>query len=282
MTNQEFLCDVVPKMNEGYRRGATGPTKLKPLHEAMNQAIALKLGSDYTAQGYGVGEGVECTVKTPNGGHWKPDLFVRRSSMPKTSSLTNGGTVDYKIPFSNVNQNIINYIGTFRSSASLVRPHGTLFGGFIMVNEQVPYFDKKGVVVKIETPAIKIVKELQSYAKTHNALDGAPDVIGLAVYRLTDFDYSKIFTKDEYIEALSDYNGKVEFVSIEGIKSEGNFLFNDFNGFIDKYVELVNKKFSGTSKEDSYANLFLRTPVEDQKRYLIEHNLLMDVKSYQL
>ena len=269
-------------MNEGYRQGATGQTKLRPLHEAMNQAIAVKLGSNYTAQGFGVGDGVECTVKTPNGGHWKPDLFVRRSSMPKTSTLTNGAVIDYKIPFSNVNQNIMNYISAFRSEASLVRPHGTLFGGLIMVNEQIPYFCKDGVIDKIETPGVKIVKELQSHAKTNAALDGAPDLIGLCVYRLADFDYSKIFTKDEYTEALANYDGKIEFAPIEGIKSDGKFIFNDFIGFIDRYTELVSIRFSGTSKEDSYANLFLRTPLEDQKRYLIEHNLLMDVKPYQL
>ena len=200
---KNFLNDVVPGMNKGYRKGATGKAKIYPLHVKLNGAIRKTLGKNFSTLGYGGDKEAECTIRSQSG-HWKPDGFFGLKSQVNKGVLK-GGTIDYKAPYSNIMQNIGNTISALRSEAAVVRPAGNLFTGFIMVPETAPYFSSDGTIKYFENPARKFAKDLDNFANSDSSLDGSPDLIGFCAYRLPDLDTSKLKTKEEYTEALSNY-----------------------------------------------------------------------------
>ena len=276
MFKKNFLNSVVPGMNRGYQKSATGRAKIYPLHAEVNKAIRKRLGRNFSTFGYGGDNEVECTIKSQSG-HWKPDGFFGLKSQV-SKGILRGGTIDYKAPYSNVYQNIGNVISALRSEAAVVRPAGNLFTGFVMVPETVPYFNSDGTVRNLESPARKFAKDLNAFANSDSSFDGSPDLIGFCAYRLPGLDLSKIKTKDEYTKALAEYNGRIEYVNLEGIKSNGKFIFNNPDEFVKRYSEMVSEHFSENASVEEYMKLFSQTPIEDQIKYLMQQGKLATAK----
>jgi hypothetical protein len=281
MTNDTFLSDVVREMSTGYHDiGATSKAKIRPLHVKESMLILEKLGDKYDFMGYGGASDKEMNLTNDANQSWRPDAVFYRCNGINLDGAAKGAAIDYKGPFSNIIQNIDNYFKMFLSEASIVRPMDYLFAPFVMIPETAPYFSKDGVVMKLEKPAKPMIDKLRSLAETENAMDNAADLVGLCVYRLDDFDYDKIFTKEDYEKALLNYKGKISYAEVAGVKTTGRFIFNDPNLFAEKYAKMITEKFSGTSKEDSFARLFLETSVTDQVEYLRAHGKLPFVPSY--
>lgn len=272
MFNKNFLNAVVPGMNKGYRKGVTGKAKIYPLHNEINRGIRNGLGDKFFTYGYGGDNEAECTIRSQSG-HWKPDGFFGQKRQVNNGIL-NGGTIDYKAPYSNIIQNIGNVIGAFRSDAAVVRPEGNLFAGFIMVPEVAPYFTSDGKVRNLEHPVKKFAKELKNYANSDSSYDASPDLIGFVAYRMPGLDFSTIKTKRDYIKAITNYKGDIEFVNVEGVESDDKFIINDPETFVNKYVGMISSRYTENECESEYMKLFSQTPIEEQIKYLVAQGVL--------
>lgn len=277
--SKDFLTDVVRRMNCGYRESARGRAKTYPLHSEMNRKILENLGGDFDGRGDGMLEESEHTIVTECGS-WKPDGFFHSQVGNFDLIKPKGGTVDYKAPYSNINQNILNMSRILKGEASTIRPYGYEFSAFVITPDKVPYFDENGVVTKIEDVGKKLVDEMFQYSKLRSSLDCAPDLIGMCVYKMTDFDYKSIFTKGDYAKAVSEYDGPIEYVYYPGIESNDRFIYNDPDKYASVYSNMIRSEFSGTSKRKTFAELFQETPYEEQEKYLVEHGKLTFIPAY--
>ncbi len=277
--SKDFLTDVVRRMNCGYRESARGRAKTYPLHSEMNIKILENLGGDFDARGDGMPEENEHAIMTECGS-WKPDGFFYPQVDNFDLIKPKGGAVDYKAPYSNIAQNVLNMSRILKGEASTIRPYGYTFSAFLLIPDRVPYFDDNNVLIRIEEIGRKLAGEMLQYSKLSNSLDCSPDLIGMCVYKMTDFNYNTIFTKDDYANALSEYDGPIEYVYYPEIKSEGRFIYNNPNEYAFIYANMIKSKFSGTSKRKSFAELFQETPYEEQEKYLISQGKITFIPTY--
>lgn len=279
MGNREILNDIVLRMNKGYHDGERTKGKVEPLHSAMNGLILGHLGDGYEGHGYGMADQSEYTLRTSTNSKWRPDGFFHREVSDISLTQPKGGAVDYKAPYSNFWQNNQNAIKTLSGEATKVRPYGNIFGAFIMAQDQIPYFDKGGKFIKLENCSKNVVSEWRKWAMTDNSIDGAPDIVGVCIYHLNGFDYSKVFDKEDYADELDRFNGSVDFVDIEGVTQTDRFILNNPRLFAENFSKMLRNRFGGTMKKKSFFELFLETPIAEQERYLIEHGKLSYVPS---
>lgn len=277
--HKDFLTDVVRRMNCGYRESVSGTAKTYPLHSEMNRKILANLGDDFDGRGNGMVEEREHTIVTECGS-WKSDGFFHPHVGDFDLTKPKGGAVDYKAPYSNINQNVYNTSRILKGEASTIRPFGYEFSAFVVVPDKVPYFNDDETVTKIENIGKKVVDEMLQYSSLTSSLDCAPDLIGVCVYKMTDFNYDDIFTKDDYAKAISEYDGPIEYVYYPGIESNGRFIYNDPDKFASVYAEMIKSKFSRTSKGKTFVELFQETSYEEQEKYLIEHGKLTFIPAY--
>lgn len=280
MTNKEILNNIVLGMNKGYYCGERTRNKIEPLHSTMNNLILENLGNGYEGHGYGMVDQSEYTLRTDTNSKWRPDGFFHREVSDISLTQPKGGALDYKAPYSNFWQNNQNAIKALSGEATKVRPYGNIFGAFIMVQDRAPYFDKEGKFVKLENFSKNVVSEWEKWALTNNSIDGAPDIVGVCIYHLNGFDYSKVFDKEDYANELNEFNGTVDFVEVEGVTSTDRFVFNNPNLFAENFSKMLKNRFGGTEKSKSFFELFLETPISEQEKYLVEHGKLSYVPSY--
>jgi hypothetical protein len=130
-----------------FEKGPRSPSKLRPLHNFVNQCVSDLL-PDYEVVSYVEDQdgGKEETVQGLFNAK-KVDVAVKRRS---DASIR--GVVSVKFVMSNYNQNSNNYFESMLGECQnlkLLNP-GLVFWYFFVVLETVPYFDKNGSVKRWE------------------------------------------------------------------------------------------------------------------------------------
>lgn len=104
-------------------------------------------------------------------------------------------------------------------------------------------------------------------------MDNSFDLLGICVYELPEFDFTDIFTKDDYKTALLNYKGSIRYCKTD-VKSDDKFIVNDPYLYARKAAELVKANFGPKSSDERLNDLFKNLSKEEKVRILQEAQLL--------
>ena len=264
-------------MNAAYcESGPTSREKTKVLHSTVNRMILNNLGIGYTGDGDGLPNRKERTIKA-GGQSWKPDGFFYMDCGCDSLVTPRGGVIDYKAPMSNIPQNLQNVIKTISGESTRVRPYGYTMAAFFLLPDQAPYFDSKGRVKSIQKVTDSMLSEIVKYSQIGRGNDGSCDLVGVCLYHLDGFKMDEVYDKEDYAKMLKDFSGNITYVPNKNISTNGRFIYNDPVLFSKTYASMVSKRFSGTGKNKTFAELFQETPIDEQEKYLIAHGKIAEV-----
>ena len=171
-----FLLSVQESYAKYNEHGARSTEKLRPLHQWVSDEIQSALGSRYAIRGLRKeSQGAEDKI---SGKYYDKnvDISICKQDVPLA-------VISVKFITSNFKQNANNYFEHLMGETANIRRGDVGFGHFMVLPYKLPYFNKGGESIRIET-----VKNahLQKYVKLAQDCDypHKPDAIGIGVISL--------------------------------------------------------------------------------------------------
>ena len=144
MNNQEFLAAIRRSFESFIECGTSRSTaKLKPLHGAIAQDLATKLGKRYEVWSQGYGNDKEASV-TGRYVNKNVDITVKRND-----NVVAG--IGVKFVMQNYSQNSNNYFENMLGETANIRCNNVPYFQIFIILDKLPYYENNGVIKKWET-----------------------------------------------------------------------------------------------------------------------------------
>ena len=144
LTNQQFLTVISQSFGEFIESGTSRSTaKLKPLHGAIAEDLARRLGKNYDVWSQGYGQDREAEIK----GRYmekKVDITIKHNN----SSIAG---IAVKFVMQNYSQNSNNYFENMLGETANIRCNRFPYFQIFIILDRLPYYDKKKNIKKWET-----------------------------------------------------------------------------------------------------------------------------------
>ena len=235
MTNIEFL-HVLERSFESFLDSGTSRSnqKLKPLHGAIAQDIATRLGNDFEVKSLGFNQGHEETI---------PGRYIDKKV--DITIMANGvavGGIAVKFVMQNYAQNANNYFENMLGETANIRAAQCPYFQIFIIPYKIPYYDRNGLFKRWETfGAARIQKYLKLDADDPNVSFHSPDKLLLYILQLPEV--GDVENKSEYVTKckceIDNRNGSDYLQAINEGSFDRSVILNDYEKFIDKVYHKI-------------------------------------------
>lgn len=231
LTNQQFLTVISQSFGEFIESGTSRSTaKLKPLHGAIAEDLAQRLGKSYDVWSQGYGYDREAEIK----GRYmekKVDITIKHNN----ASIAG---IAVKFVMQNYSQNSNNYFENMLGETANIRCNRFPYFQIFIILDRLPYYDKKKNIKKWETFTEHNISKYVALAKDNvDMFYHTPNKTLIYVVHIPDND--NLYTLDEYLHFYRKHPFNVE-VSKHQYSLEGNaVIINDFEEFMDKVYHTI-------------------------------------------
>ena len=231
LTNQQFLTVISQSFGEFIESGTSRSTaKLKPLHGAIAEDLARRLGKNYDVWSQGYGQDREAEIK----GRYmekKVDITIKHNN----SSIAG---IAVKFVMQNYSQNSNNYFENMLGETANIRCNRFPYFQIFIILDRLPYYDKKKNIKKWETFTEHNISKYVALAKDNvDMFYHTPNKTLIYVVHIPDND--DLYTLDDYLHFYQEHPFNVE-VSKHHYSLEGNaVIINDFEEFMDKVYHTI-------------------------------------------
>lgn len=241
LTNQAFLEKILDAFKSFIATGTSRSTaKLKPLHGAIAQDIANRLGADYIVMSQGFGNGKEARIK----GRYI-DKMVDITIKERLSNRNVAG-IAVKFVMQNYSQNSNNYFENMLGETANIRTADCPYFQIFIMLDKLPYYKSNGVLSKWE----KFTNHnMDKYCRlSHDNIDSfyhTPNKTLIYVVHVTpEVNETQINFKNDYLKFYSENAPTMELSSQEysSIAPGGAVILNDYEKFMDKIYYTVKAR----------------------------------------
>ncbi len=232
MDNQEFLNVVGNSFKKFLETGSRSNEKLKILHGAIANDLKKRLGSSYSIQSLGIGNGKEMKIE----GRYI-DKAVDITILKKTKPIAGIGV---KFVMQNYSQNSNNYFENMLGETANIRCANIPYFQIFIIPDKIPYYKNDGTFQKWEEfTEHNSAKYLTLSNDDIQTSIHTPTKTLLFVIHLPEIE-GEIRNKNEY---ASEYSENENFRICESQTQYGNFssavIYNDYEDFAEKVVHYI-------------------------------------------
>lgn len=226
MKDREFLKVICNSFEEFVKSGTPRSTrKLKPLHSAIAEDIATRLGDEYSVISQGYGGDCEADIQ----GRYI-DKMVDITIVKGTKAIAGIGV---KFVMQNYSQNSNNYFENMLGETANIRAAKCPYFQVFIILDKLPYYDRAKNIKRWETFTDHNVEKYATLSNDNaDVFFHTPNKTLLYVVHIPDNENLK--TMNEYMQY---YRGRRFEVSLSGNidNSFGNsVILNDYETFMDK------------------------------------------------
>lgn len=238
LTNQVFLDKILSSFKSFVSIGTSRSTaKLKPLHGAIAQDIANRLGSDYIVKSQGYGDDKEASIK----GRYV-DKMVDITIKDRSTRHDVAG-IAVKFVMQNYSQNSNNYFENMLGETANIRTANCPYFQIFIILDKLPYYKNSGELAKWEEfTDHNITKYCRlSYDDVDNFFHTPNKTLIYVVHTMPEVNEYEVFTKTEYLE---HYRRNIPTMSLSrhrypSIAPDGAVILNDYEKFINKVYHTI-------------------------------------------
>ena len=231
MKEKEFLRVISNSFEEFVKSGTSRSTrKLKPLHGAIAEDIATKLGDEYTVISQGYGDDREADIQ----GRYI-DKMVDITIMKGAKAIAGIGV---KFVMQNYSQNSNNYFENMLGETANIRAARCPYFQVFIILDKLPYYDSKKNIKRWETFSDHNVVKYETLSHDDaNVFFHTPNKTLLYVVHIPDNEALK--TKDEYLHYYRSGKVNVSLSKNADYAFGGSVILNDYETFMKKVFYTV-------------------------------------------
>lgn len=232
MTNQDFLQKISASFKEFIKSKSSRSTaKLKPLHGAIAEDIATRLGNEYTVFSQGYAAGKEETIDGRYMGK-KVDIAIKRGD-----EIVAG--IGVKFVMQNYSQNSVNYFENMLGETANIRCNNYPYFQIFIIPDELPHYDKDGNVTSWETFTEHNAEKYVHLSQDNSSLYmHTPNKTLVFVVHIPDA-MPKPSNKAEYFDYYKKHAPNLTFSTTEYPGLSKNVIPNNYEAFIDKVYHTV-------------------------------------------
>ncbi len=204
--------------------------KLKPLHGAIAQDIAERLGEKYQVFSQGYKEGREALVPGRYYGK-RVDIAIRRGERMVCG-------IAVKFVMQNYSQNSNNYFENMLGETANIRSGNCPYFQIFIILDKLPYYRKDNTIAHWETFSGHNAEKYLTLSRddTERYLH-TPNKTLVCVVHVPDGE--NITTLQEYLRFYASNKPKVEFSRQEYGQLDGAVILNDYETFVEKVYHTI-------------------------------------------
>lgn len=232
MDNQEFLSVLGNSFKKFLETGSRSNEKLKILHGAIANDLRKRLGSDYSIQSLGVGNGKEMKID----GRYidkAVDITILKNAKPIAG-------IAVKFVMQNYSQNSNNYFENMLGETANIRCANIPYFQIFIIPDRLPYYKNDGTFQKWEEFTMHNSEKYMALSKDDVQTSiHTPTKTLLFVVHLPEIP-GEIKNRNEYARYYSHCE---EMIVMESEMQYGTFssavIYNDYEDFAQKVVHYI-------------------------------------------
>lgn len=238
LTNQIFLEKIIDSFKSFISAGTSRSTaKLKPLHGAIAQDIATRLGTNYIVKSQGYGDNREASIK----GRYI-DKMVDITIKDKHTQKDVAG-IAVKFVMQNYSQNSNNYFESMLGETANIRAANCPYFQIFIILDKLPYYKNSGELSKWENFSDhNITKYCRLSFDNVDYFYHTPNkTLIYVVHTMPEINEYQVSTKNDYLEY---YRNNIPTMRLSGhqypsIAPDGAVILNDYEMFISKVYHTI-------------------------------------------
>lgn len=232
LSNLDFLQVISNSFSAFLEKGTSRSTdKLKPLHGAIAQDIAERLGPDYEvwSQGFLYDREADMAGRYVNK---KVDITIKHNNKPVAG-------IAVKFVMQNYSQNSNNYFENMLGETANIRCNHCPYFQIFIILDRLPYYKKDKTISKWETFSDH---NISKYVKlSQDDIDlyfHTPNKTLIYVVHLPE-PSGEIYTQDEYMHYYRTNGHQLKISSHKYDEFQSAVILNDYEKFIDKVYHTI-------------------------------------------
>lgn len=231
MDNQDFINRISSSFKEFVESGTSRSTaKLKPLHGAIAEDIASRLGSSYHVLSQGYEEDKEGIIQ----GRYidkRVDITIMRGRDAVAG-------IAVKFVMQNYSQNSNNYFENMLGETANIRSAKVPYFQIFIILDKLPYYDRDKNIRKWETfTDHNISKYLVLSNDNPEVFFHTPNKTLIYVVHVSDND--SLTTAEEYMDYYRRRGAKVRLSNIQYGRFNKSVILNNYEEFINKVYHTI-------------------------------------------
>ncbi|MBQ8423472.1 MAG: hypothetical protein IJY36_04360 [Coprobacter sp.] len=241
LTNQAFLEKILDSFKSFIFIGTSRSTaKLKPLHGAIAQDIAERLGKNYLVKSQGYGDDREASIK----GRYV-EKMVDITIKDKNSQKDVAG-IAVKFVMQNYSQNSNNYFENMLGETANIRTANCPYFQIFIILDRLPYYKNSGELSKWEEFTDHNISKYcrLSYDDVNCFFHTPNKTLIYVVHPQPEVNEAIVDTKQDY---LRHYRRNIPTMVLSrhkypSIAPDGAVILNDYENFINKVYHTIMAK----------------------------------------
>jgi hypothetical protein len=232
MNNQGFLQAINDSFQVYLRTGSRSNQKLVILHGFIADKLSKQLGVGYEISSLGFGDEKERNIQ----GRYvdkKVDITISKNGEAIAG-------IAVKFVMSNYSQNSNNYFENMLGETANIRCNDIPYFQVLVLTQHAPYFEKGGVVSRIEEITQNNLHKYQVLSKDNTLVYlHSPDKT--LVYIVEETSNTSDFVGMDKSGYISSFNGQSWFETraINEVDFDKNIILNDFDTFTNKIAHAI-------------------------------------------
>ena len=238
LTNQVFLDRILDSFKSFVNIGTSRSTaKLKPLHGAIAQDIASRLGFNYQVKSQGYDDDREASIE----GRYV-DKMVDITIIDKRTRKAVAG-IAVKFVMQNYSQNSNNYFENMLGETANIRTANCPYFQIFIILDKLPYYKNSGELTKWEEFSDhNITKYCRlSYDDVDLFYHTPNKTLIYVVHIMPEVNEYRVDTKTKYLEhyRLNTPTIRLTNHTYPEIKVDGSVILNDYEKFMEKVYHTI-------------------------------------------
>lgn len=239
LSNYQFLEKIQTSFKEFIKcKTSRSTAKLKPLHGAIAQDIAKRLGDEYKIWSQGYDEDKEIKI---NGRYIDKNVDI--TIVNKQTERPVAG-IAIKFVMQNYSQNSNNYFENMLGETANIRTANCPYFQIFIILDKLPYYQKNGTIKKWEKITEHNMQKYSVLAKDNiEQFMHTPNKTLIYVVHVSPDIPEETKTKEEYMNYYNKHKNKLCIKKSENeykeLKKGGNIIFNNYKSFMDKIYHTI-------------------------------------------
>lgn len=239
LSNYQFLEKIQTSFKEFIKcKTSRSTAKLKPLHGAIAQDIAKRLGDEYKIWSQGYDEDKEIKI---NGRYIDKNVDI--TIVNKQTERPVAG-IAIKFVMQNYSQNSNNYFENMLGETANIRTANCPYFQIFIILDKLPYYQNNGTIKKWEKITEHNMQKYSVLAKDNiEQFMHTPNKTLIYVVHVSPDIPEETKTKEEYMNYYNKHKNKLCIKKSENeykeLKKGGNIIFNNYKSFMDKIYHTI-------------------------------------------
>ena len=239
LSNYQFLEKIQTSFKEFIKcKTSRSTAKLKPLHGAIAQDIAKRLGDEYKIWSQGYDEDKEIKI---NGRYIDKNVDI--TIVNKQTERPVAG-IAIKFVMQNYSQNSNNYFENMLGETANIRTTNCPYFQIFIILDKLPYYQNNGTIKKWEKITEHNMQKYSVLAKDNiEQFMHTPNKTLIYVVHVSPDIPEETKTKEEYMNYYNKHKNKLCIKKSENeykeLKKGGNIIFNNYKSFMDKIYHTI-------------------------------------------